>query len=92
MFETILAGTVLLVCVILLVRLSLGVRRRMRFDFAMQRAWAALYGTGLRLWHWPAARRKARSEARDAIERARGGEWDGNVYRPTSFRKPRKPH
>lgn len=93
MFETILAGTVLLVCAILLVRLTLSVRRRMQFDFMMQRWWATLAGSWLRLWRWPAARREANREARDAIERARdGGEWDGNVYRPKSFRKPRKPH
>lgn len=92
MFETVFASTVLVACVVLLVRLSLSVRRRMQFDFAMQRWWAVVAGTWLRMWRWPAARREASREARDAIERARGGEWDGNVYRPKSFRKPRKPH
>jgi hypothetical protein len=86
--EKILAGIVLLVCVVLLVRLSLGTRRRLQFDFAMQRLWHALRRNGTRAWRWPRARR----ETRDAIERARSGEWDGNVYRPKSFRRPKKPH
>jgi hypothetical protein len=39
-------------------------------------------------------RRRAALEARDAIERARRrGSWEGNVYRPDSFRKrERKDH
>lgn len=88
MFQTILAGVVLAICVVLLVRLMVGVRRRLQFDFAMQRMWFALRRGGLTAWRWPSARRAAR----DAIERAKAGEWDGNVYRPKSFRRPRKPH
>jgi hypothetical protein len=35
-------------------------------------------------------RREAARVAEEAIKRARerGGEWDGNVYKPKSFRKP----
>jgi hypothetical protein len=35
-------------------------------------------------------RREAARAAEEAIKRARerGGEWDGNVYKPKSFRKP----
>jgi hypothetical protein len=40
-----------------------------------------------------ARRRAAEREAQAAIERARqAGSWEGNVYRPKSFRGPRKPH
>ena len=92
MIEKILAGIALFVCVALLGRLLLSTHRQLQFDFAVERAWASLRRTTLRLVRWPSARRQAHRETRDAIERARGGEWDGNVYRPKSFRRPKKPH
>ena len=93
MTETLLAGLAVAVCAVLLVRLCLGVRLRVRFDAAMRRAWVACRLAALRIWHWRASRRRAARAADEAIERARRGvERDGNVYKPKSFRGPRKPH
>jgi hypothetical protein len=85
--EKILAGLVLLVCVLLLVRLVIGERRRWHYDAFWRRLWAGTRIRALRLWHWRAASRQARRDADEAIRRARGrdGEWDGNVYTPKSF-------
>ena len=94
MFERVFAALALVACVLLLVRLAIGARRRSRVDRAMRRALWALRRAGssvragfMSLRH----RREAAREADAAIERARkrsGGEWDGNVYRPKTFRKP----
>lgn len=93
MSETLLAGLAVAVCAVLLVRLCLGVRLRVRFDAAMRRAWVACRLAALRIWHWRASRRSAARAADEVIERARRGvERDGNVYKPKSFRGPRKPH
>lgn len=86
----------LAVCLVLLARLFAGERRRVRFDAR----WAAFRARLERRW-----RRRSRTEtetgfaraerlAREAIERARqradGGSWDGNVYRPGSFTRKKK--
>ena len=93
MTETLLAGLAVAVCAVLLVRLCLGVRLRVRFDAAMRRAWVACRLAALRIWHLRASLRRAARAADEAIERARRGvERDGNVYKPKSFRGPRKPH
>lgn len=92
MFERVFAAIALTVCVVLLLRLTMGVPRRYRFDAALRRIWLRLRRAGLRLWHWRTARRdaqRAREVADEAIQRARDrGAWDGNVYTPKSFRKP----
>ncbi len=87
--EKILAGLVLLVCALLLLRLVIGERRRRRYDAFWRRAWAGTRIRALRLWHWRSATRQARRDADEAIRRARGGEWDGNVYKPTAFKGKR---
>ena len=98
MIEKLLAGTTLAICLLMLLRLALGPRHRMRFDAAVQRATARLRARGLLIWRWPAARRRAAATADEAIRRARqrgradDGHWDGNVYRPKSFRGERKDH
>jgi hypothetical protein len=97
MIEQVLAGAVLAVCAVLLLRLVLGEPRRRRFDTAVRRAWLSLKRGALQLWHWREHKRQAEQAAADAIERARrAGEWEGtregNVYRPKSFREPRKPN
>lgn len=85
MIERVFAATVLAVCVLLLVRLLLGDRRRQKVDSALRRTAAAAQGAVVNLRH----RRTAARVAEDAIRRARDrGEWDGNVYKPKSFRKP----
>ena len=96
MIERLFAGLVLAACAVLLVRLLLNDRRRYRFDMAMRRLWGRIERGARRLWHAPRvwrerrdAQRHAEEMANDAIRRASGrGEWDGNVYRPKSFRKP----
>ena len=92
MVEKIFAGIVLAVCGVLMLRLLLGERRRYRFDAALRRFVVAARVKALRLWHWRSAHRQARRDAEEAIRRAREGEWDGNVYKPKSFKRPRKLH
>lgn len=88
-----LAGLTVLVCVLLLARLCLGAARRQRFDSALRRRWQGLVGALSRWRHGPLARRRAAREAEEIIRRARErGEWQGNVYRPKSFRDKRKLH
>jgi hypothetical protein len=80
-------------CLALLVRLFLPARQRHRVDSAARRVGHGVQGAVLRLWRWPGSRRNASRMADDAIRRARGDvARDGNVYRPKSFRSPRKPH
>jgi hypothetical protein len=82
------AAIVLAVCIVLLVRLVLGARRRQRLDAFALRAWYRLRGTALSLWRGPRKRREARRLAEDAIRRASQGQWDGNVYTPEQFKRP----
>jgi hypothetical protein len=91
--EKILAGIVLAACAVMLVRLMLGERRRYRFDAAMRRAYAACRRSVMSIPRWRAKKRDAARAAEEAIKRAREAtERDGNVYKPKSFRGPRKPH
>ncbi|MDE2626063.1 MAG: hypothetical protein KGL99_02825 [Burkholderiales bacterium] len=95
MLERVFAVFALAVCLLLLVRLGVGARRRHRIDAALSRAALRLRRLAWGLRHWRESRRAARQAARAArvadaaIRRARErGDWDGNVYRPKSFRKP----
>ncbi|HKX42668.1 MAG TPA: hypothetical protein VJO99_16045 [Burkholderiaceae bacterium] len=95
--EKLFAGVVLAVCIVLMLRLLIGARRRGRFDAAVRRSWLGSRRFLDTLWHWRSRRREAQRAADAAIRRARGheaadGEWEGNVYKPKSFRKPRKLH
>ena len=104
MIESLLAGITIAVCLVLLIRLTLGHARQQRFDAGCRRGWIATRGSALnawqtmrrivlQAWHWPARRRHAAHLAEEAIRRAQGSvQRDGNVYRPKSFRDPRKPH
>lgn len=93
MLERIFAALGLLVCVALLVRMVLPERQRWAVDHHARRFWFALQGTAHRMRHWRGHRRAAAREADAAIRRARGeATRDGNVVRPKSFEKPRKPH
>ena len=86
-----LAALTFAACIVMLARLLMGETRRWRFDVALRRGWFAAKRRFFLLWHWRASRRAAAQAAEDAIRRARqkdGGEWDGNVYKPKSFRKP----
>lgn len=99
MFEKILAATGLLICIGLAVRMVLPATQRYRLDAFGRRLWASLRRGGLKVTNWRrhgAMKRSAAAEAEAAIRRARSGnkpdgEWDGNVYRPTSFGSKKKP-
>ena len=78
------SGITAAVCMVLLVRLCLGAARQRRFDHAVRtlgrkRRRARASGKHLQ---------RVDADASDADD----GEWQGNVYTPKSFRKPRKPH
>ena len=96
-FQQVLAGVVVMVCGVMLVRLVVGERRRHRIDSVVLGAWAVLRLRAESLWRWR-ARRKARADAarvtRQVIERARQQpkvRREGNVYTPEAFKEPRKP-
>jgi len=89
MFERILAAIGLAMCVLLLVRLLIGPRRRVRLDARLRQTWLATRRRAHTLRRWRSTRREAARVANEAIRRARGrGEWDGNVYTPKDLRKP----
>lgn len=96
MGEKLFSAVVLLMCVLMLLRLCLGERLRGRVDAALRRFGVRARGLALRAgqWRkWRQSRAAAVREAEEAIRRARRhAERDGNVIRPDSFRKPRKPH
>lgn len=92
--EKIFAGVIVFACVALLMRQFIGAPRRYRLDASMRRIGRGVRAFAVGIYRGPAIRQRARREAEDAIRRARGddGEWQGNVYRPKSFRKSRKLH
>lgn len=91
MTEKILAGLVLAACVVMLLRMALSARRRDVLDRRLRAAWHGMRQWGSQLLHGRARHRAAQQAAQEAIRRAQEGRWDGNVYRPDAFRKPRKP-
>jgi hypothetical protein len=93
-----LAWVGLVACGAMLVRLTIGERRRRVLDGWLQRTWFVLRRRFLLLYRWRTSSREAERQANEAINRARNGgakvdgKWEGNVYTPESFRGPRKPH
>jgi hypothetical protein len=93
MTERLPAALVAAVCLLLLVRMMLGARLRQRVDTALRATWHVIRSRASWVWHWRARRNAARRAAEETIRRAqRGVQRDGNVYKPKSFREPRKPH
>ncbi|MFG6416283.1 hypothetical protein ACG02S_20520 [Roseateles sp. DC23W] len=103
MFFNVLAAIGLAVCIALAVQMLLPWRLRARVDAALSRLTGGMRGLFERALGWRRRQRQTRAAALEAervIRRAREsaqngrpeGEWDGNVYRPKSFEKPRKPH
>lgn len=93
------AGLVVAVCVVMLVRMCLGERRRAALDDLGWRSWRWVRSRSLAVWRWRRHRDDAARLAEEAIQRARRtrADKDGNVIRPEAFKEtrksePRKPH
>src|SRR5882672_5771894 len=94
MFEKFLAATVLLVCIVMVLRMALPVAQQRWLDARWRRAQWLLLERWQAIRNWRrrgAAKKAAEAAAEAAIRRARSasnivdGEWDGNVYRPKRF-------
>ena len=103
MLHTVLAALGLATCIALAVHMALPYRARSRVDAALAGLGDWVRAQIDRATGWRRRQRQTRAaalEAERAIRRAResssrdkpDGEWDGNVYRPKSFDKPKKPH
>jgi hypothetical protein len=92
MIEKLFAAAVLAVCLVMLLRMALKPMQRQRLDAALQRLWAHCKSLVRRKPPKPLTQQDAARAAEEAIRRAREGQWDGNVFRPRSFRRPKKPH
>ncbi|MEW6706486.1 MAG: hypothetical protein AB1430_16690 [Pseudomonadota bacterium] len=93
MIEKLFAAAVLLACLGALARMALKPRQQQRLDAALQRAWQRVRGVFRRRREPPArplTQQDAAKAAEEAIRRAREGQWEGNVFRPRSFRRPKK--
>ncbi len=92
MIERVFAAIVLAACVLLLLRLAMGARRRLRLDAAARRLRGRLRRAALTLRNWRAARRdadRAKKLADEVIHRARTrGATGGKPSASKSFRKP----
>lgn len=93
MIEKFLAATIVVACVVLLLRVLLGPRRSGRLAASLRRRAARLqerYGRWVGL---PSAQARAEREAHQAISRAReraAADRDGNVIRPKSFKRKKR--
>ena len=90
--EAAMSAIVLAVCLLLALRLVAGEHRRRRTDRWIGSVVAAALARVRRAIRWRSLRNHSAREAEAVIRRARGGRWDGNVYRARSFRRPRKRH
>jgi hypothetical protein len=89
MIEKISAAFVAAVCVVFMLRLLVGTKRRAALDGWARLQWLRLKHAWLRLYHWRSSRKSAARLAEEAIRRARDeGHWEGNVYKPKSFKRP----
>ncbi len=84
------------ICLVMLVRMTLGEQRRARIDRVFIKTWFALRRQALYLWQWRSRRQsaaQARQAAEEVINRVRHRvEKEGNVLTPEAFKGPRKPH
>jgi hypothetical protein len=108
LLNDVLAATGLAICIALAIHMALPYRAQARVDAMGRRLVTALRRQFDRLTGWRRRQRQTRNavlEAERVIRRAREaalhddrdrrraeGEWDGNVYRPKNFEKPKKPH
>lgn len=92
MVEKLIAAAILLACLVAMARLLMKDRQRARLDAALQRTWQRCRRAAQRLRRGPKPAPDAAQLTEELIRRAREGHWEGNVYKPRSFRKPKKPH
>ena len=106
MLHDLLAATGLVICIAMGLHMALPARLKARVDAVLRRVGGWLRAQVERLVQWRSEQRQTRAAALEAdrvIRRAReaalreqgqrhDGEWTGNVYRPKSFEKPKKPH
>ena len=103
MLHTVLAAIGLVICIAMALHMVIPRRAKARVDAMVDGLGAWLRAQIDRATGWRRRQRQTRAaalEADRAIRRARDsssrdkpeGEWDGNVYRPKSFEKPKKPH
>lgn len=92
LIEKIFAATMVAVCVLLLLRMLLGSRRRARVDASLKKNGVRWQRRLRHALAWPAAELRARRETKAAIGRARrsASEREGNVYRPKAFKGKRR--
>jgi hypothetical protein len=90
--QELLASIGLLVCLVMLLRMGIGERRRAGIDSRLQVTWRNLRAKGRLAWTERRNRKasgEAAREAEELIQRARQGKpavpREGNVYRPRQF-------
>lgn len=89
MTEILFPAFIAALCIVFMLRLLVGERLRWRFDSAMRRSWQRIKSAALSVYHWRGSRKDAARVAEEAIQRARdGGTWEGNVFKPKSFKRP----
>ena len=89
MTEKLFPAFIAALCIVFMLRLLVGERLRWRFDSAMRRSWQRIKSAVLSVYHWRHSRKDAARVAEEAIRRARdGGTWEGNVFKPKSFKRP----
>jgi hypothetical protein len=90
--EKIFAATIVVICVLLLLRMVLRPRRRARVDASLKKRAALWQRRVQRAILWPAAELRARRETKEAIRRARRSaiEREGNVISPKAFKGRRR--
>ena len=101
MLHTLLAATGLVVCIALALHMALPYRAQARVNAGLARLGAWVQAQIDRITGWRRRQRQTRAaaleaervirRARESAQQGRDGEWDGNVYRPTRFEKPKKP-
>ena len=85
--EKVFAATMVVVCMVLLLRMLLKPRRRARVDASVRKQAAVWRSRVVRAALWPAAELRARRETKEAIRRAKRSavEREGNVISPKAF-------
>jgi hypothetical protein len=91
-FERMLASLALAACLVAMLRLVLKERQRQRLDALFRSAWQPVRRAALKLRRRPAPPPDPARLTEEVIRRAREGHWEGNVYKPRAFRRPKKPH